>query len=65
MWPVKLAIGITLCIVGVIAAWIWDVLADGGFMDTQAGTTAPVVTIVCLGLGLWIVVRLFWTAPWK
>jgi hypothetical protein len=57
LWSFKLAIGITLWLVGAVAAWIWDALAQGGFNHSPAGTAASVVTIVCLGLGLLIVVR--------
>jgi len=65
LWPFHLATGITLVLVGVFAGWIWFLLAQGGYMDSLAGIAAPVVTITCVGLGAWNVVRQWQARPWK
>ena len=55
-WALELAIGMTLLVVGALAGFLWIALAQGGFTDSLAGIVLPVLTIMALGLGLWLVV---------
>lgn len=62
-WPLEMAIGITLLVVGAFAGFVWKVLAQGGYLDSVAGIVVPVFTILCLGLGLWLVVTRLGPTP--
>jgi hypothetical protein len=55
-WPLKLAIGIALSVVGALAALLWNGLAQAGYTDSLVRIGLPVFTIVCLGVGIWLVV---------
>ena len=55
-WAFKLVTGIAGCLFGALAGWFWYDLAKAGYSKNPVGTAAAVVTIVCLGSGLWIVV---------
>jgi hypothetical protein len=55
-WPLELAIGMTLLVVGALAGLLWGALRQGGYTDSLAGIVLPVFTIMCLGLGVWLVV---------
>ena len=64
-WALELAIGLTLSVVGALAGFLWTALAQGGYTDSLAGIVLPVFTIVCLGLGVWLVVTRLGPRPWQ
>jgi hypothetical protein len=55
-WAFKLVTGIAGCLFGAFAARFWYDLAHRGYSHNPVGTAAAVVTILCLGSGLWIVI---------
>ena len=65
-----------ILIVGIVGSGVWMVfLAQGGYANIEsfsvrlaiglAGTVGPVVAIMCLGTGLWVLVTGWRARPWK